>query len=656
MAKIRLVEKILVQIDKSNIETYDKPILFESEGQSLSKLGKLKNVPVTKYTPNLNNRVYPQNIWKQVQESGVFEGSFCRADHPADTEDGSVKDITGIWSNFQVKEDVATADLTVIGQLGKNMLDIVSAGGKLGFSTVGLGSLSETDNSTVTDYQYENTDWVMVPSQQVFATKENLGENLNISVNNLKEITNNNKIICDNIIQEKKEKEVISMTDKIQEIAFKNQINRTIKESKKKENIIEAIDDLSVLVIPETMIEEQVAVKNAISALQEKLESSKNQIQEKYTQTETSFNELKEKYDVQSKMLESMKSKFQKIDTLVKSHGLNSISDIETMKESLTAATGDIKVLAEEKTNLLSDLKVVMAERVDMLKDIKVYAKKEKIAESEKTKLMKQIEKMQEELKYDTEYIKILEGHLKKEGYKIQEIEDAKDDEEKKDDEKADEEIVEADETDVEDADAEEDDAEEKTEACKKKESKKRKKGDFSHLREEDDTDEEIKDDEEMTEEDDSDEDADEEKIEEADDSDEEKKDDEDDPMAAVRAAKESRVKQFKKIIKEEDKKDDDDTTAANNVDSTDGNVPATGGNVKAEAYKKSLVKKELTEYFNAQVKSFPGIKDFKEQIVNSKSFMDAAKKIEKIKESKQEQVKFSEARLETTWIPKGRK
>jgi len=655
MAKIRLVEKIVVQIDKSNIETYDKPILFESEGKSFSKRGILRNVPVTRFVENLNGRVYPKSLWERVYKEGKFNGSLCLADHPSDDSDGSVKDIAGVWNNFQVKEDVATADLTVVGKYGQLMLEIVNADGKIGFSTVGLGELEE--NGKVVNpnsFEYERVDFVTVPSQQVFATKENLGENLNISVNNLKEITNNNKIICDNIIQEKKEKEVISMTDKIQEIAFKNQINRTIKESKKKENIIEAIDDLSVLVIPETMIEEQVAVKNAISALQEKLESSKNQIQEKYTQTETSFNELKEKYDVQSKMLESMKSKFQKIDTLVKSHGLNSISDIETMKESLTAATGDIKVLAEEKTNLLSDLKVVMAERVDMLKDIKVYAKKEKIAESEKTKLMKQIEKMQEELKYDAEYIKILEGHLKKEGYKIQEIEDAKDDEEKKDDEKADEEIVETDETDVDDADAEDSDDEEKTESRKKKESKKRKKGDFSHLREEDDTDEEIKDDEEMTEEDDSDEDADEEKIEEADDSDEEKKDDEDDPMAAVRAAKESRkLKPFKKIIKEEDGDTDGD------VDETDGDVDETDGDPKkpaAESYKRSLVKKELTEYFNAQVKSFPGIKDFKEQIVNSKSFMDAAKKIEKIKESKQEQVKFSEARLETTWIPKGRK
>ena len=73
------------------------------------------------------------------------------------------------------------------------------------------------------------------------------------------------------------------------------------------------------------------------------------------------------------------------------------------------------------------------------------------------------------------------------------------------------------------------------------------------------------------------------------------------------------------------------------------------------ESYKRKTVRKELTNYFNEEVKSFPGLKDFKDEIVNSRSFIEASKKIDRIKEKKQEQVKFSEAKLETSWIPKGR-
>ena len=309
--KIRLVENIAVKIDKSNIEVFDKPILFESDGRTISKRGTLKNVPVSRFVLNLNERCYPCSLWKRVEESGVFNGSMCMADHPTG-ETESVKDYCGVWSNFRVLEDVAVADLTVVGNIGQTMLEIVQAGGKLGFSTVGCGELAEDRCTVKDDYEYERTDYVTVPSQQVYATIENLGESVKQTSNSfientivtplpIKETTNqhsnilntvtNNKVTnLENVITNNKEEEkseVNGMGDinKIQELAFKNKINRTIKEAKKKENILEAIEDLNEIELLESMTDEKVLIKNTISELQGKLEDSKKNLEEKFVKT-----------------------------------------------------------------------------------------------------------------------------------------------------------------------------------------------------------------------------------------------------------------------------------------------------------------------------------------------------------------------------------
>jgi len=624
MTRIKLVENIVVQVDKDNIEVFDKPILFESEGQTYSKRGILKRVPVTRFVENLNGRVYLKELWENVKKSGKFNGSMCIADHPED--DGSVKDYCGVWSNFQVHEDVATADLTVVGEYGQLMLEIVEAKGKVGFSTVGTGEFKE-DQKTVDpiSYDYERTDFVTVPSQQVFASKENLGENKVIDLNILNNITNNKEIINEEIKKQENKVEVNSMADnKIQELAFINQINRTIKEAKKNDNFSDAIDDLTKLKVPTEMTEEKANVQQTINNLQEKLEASKKNLEEKVIKGEESLNDTKAKYEVQSKMLESMKSKFQKIDDIIKENGLEGIGDIQTMKESITDAVHDIGILKEEKVNLLSDLKTVMAERVDMLKDIKVFLKKEDLSEAKTSELEEAIESLQAELKHNEGYIADLEKTLKKEGYKIVEADDKKDkkDDKKKDDKKDDEEVK----------DSDSDDDKMAKLRAKKKESDEEKtlKGNFSHLEESEKNKDDKKDDEELEESDD---------------------EIEDDEIEEKKEAKKKKESDDEEELEESD--DEDEIEESDDEDEIEEKKKAK----KKESYRETMFKAELTQYFNEQVKSFPGIKDFKEEIITSKSFIDASKKIEKIQENTQnEQVKFSEIKLDDSWIPNGRR
>lgn len=131
-------------------------------------------VDISRFTENLNKRIYSKGLWENVikNQKHIWEGSFALADHPAD--EGSFKDVMGVWSNLHINEDTDTvrADITFVGPYGSKALEILEAGGKIGFSSSGFGDLKE-DGKTVDEstYQIERiADCVLNPSQQVFGT------------------------------------------------------------------------------------------------------------------------------------------------------------------------------------------------------------------------------------------------------------------------------------------------------------------------------------------------------------------------------------------------------------------------------------------------------------------------------------------------------
>ena len=61
-----LIENIVVPIPKENVIKYDKEFFVEASGKQHSCKGVLKDVPVTRYTENLNGRVYSKQLSQQL--------------------------------------------------------------------------------------------------------------------------------------------------------------------------------------------------------------------------------------------------------------------------------------------------------------------------------------------------------------------------------------------------------------------------------------------------------------------------------------------------------------------------------------------------------------------------------------------------------------
>ncbi len=169
---MRLVEnfsaykKNIQELPLTEATIVDKDKVYETK--------KKYRVDVSRFTENLNNRIYSKPLWEKVisNQKNIWEGSFALADHPAD--EGSFKDVMGVWSNLHINEKSNTvkADVTFVGPYGQKAIEILEAGGKIGFSSSGFGDLKE-DGKTVDEnsYQIERiADCVLNPSQQVYGT------------------------------------------------------------------------------------------------------------------------------------------------------------------------------------------------------------------------------------------------------------------------------------------------------------------------------------------------------------------------------------------------------------------------------------------------------------------------------------------------------
>lgn len=171
---IRLVENFSTyKKDIQELPVTDTKLVEDKSGKKYETKKKYR-VDVSRFTENLNNRVYSKSLWENVikNQKNLWEGSFALADHPSD--EGSFKDVMGVWSNLHINEDSQTvkADVTFVGTYGQKAIEILEAGGRIGFSSSGFGDLKE-DGKTVEEstYQIERiADCVLNPSQQVFGT------------------------------------------------------------------------------------------------------------------------------------------------------------------------------------------------------------------------------------------------------------------------------------------------------------------------------------------------------------------------------------------------------------------------------------------------------------------------------------------------------
>jgi hypothetical protein len=577
--KLLLIESVSYIPNKEDIVQFDQTKLVEdSSGKKFEARGILKNAPVTRYHENENGRIYEKKLWENVKKKGMFEGSDCLADHAED--DGSVLNTAGVWHNFSVNEETGNADLYCIGEAGQLLLEKAKAGGQIGFSTVGYGELSESDNKTVIPetFEYCNTDWVRNPSQKVYATIENLSE----SVQKIEEKVIENKNIeneITNIIMEKNTKEVKHM-DKIAEASLKNQVRIAISEATESSNYAKAIKDLTEVnkIVPDEMVEDKVKIESAVSLIQEKLEIQRAETQKQLSESKETLESLQEKYDKANEVITELKENLKKASVIVSKAGKFSESDFQSMKEDLKqfvedrikmeadinllkeeieSRDSDISCFTEDRDNMLADIKCFKEDRENMIADIKLFEKENKKFK----KHLKKAEKVLEEYGYEFE-----DGF--EAGYEAG-IEDALDD-------------------DIYVDDVYEDDFNGAYDGYD---------DDIYFEAKKEDEDDEIDEDE-----------------------------DEDDKMAKVRAAK----KEAKKKKEDEDDEDELEESSDDDEDEEDDDDEKEESKKKKESLNPAVV-----TFYKEAVRKTPAIREIKGKVLSSKSVMEAVKKVQSFENAK---------------------
>jgi hypothetical protein len=442
MAKIKLVENISLNVKKENIvASNESSKLIEAvDGKPYNCRGVLKSVKISRYTENLNGRVYPQELWSNVKKQNMAEGTLALADHPGD-EEGSVTKICGVWKNLQLGEEFVTADCYLVGEIGQMILEAIQAGSnKIGLSSVGWGELSESDGKTVdpNSYTLERTaDFVLAPSQNVFATYENIAESTqeikkeNIFENQItNKLNSNDNILTEQTITEKRE---INTMDKVQAANFKNQVRVALRESIRKTDLKEALEDLTVLresAVLAEMPDQVEKIESTISDIQTKMEEQIKEATKTIETKEATVKELQEKVDTTTKVMEELKKENEKLKAIVEKSAdskqvkmLEEVkkdmeADIEAFSEDREIMEKDIKVLKEGWEGMEEDLSILKKERKDMQYDIKRFRELKESLTKDNSVLGKRLKEAE---KYISKCEKILEDEY---GYEFDDTED----------------------------------------------------------------------------------------------------------------------------------------------------------------------------------------------------------------------------------------
>jgi len=341
-----LKEHTIIHSGNIEYQVLKESITKDSNNNVYKAVGILKNVPISKYTKNANGRIYTKKLWTIVESKypDRIEGSLALADHPPDDNpEGSVKDCCGVWHNFKVGDDCVRADLYLIGDIGKHILDIVKAGGKIGISTVGYGTYDEEGYVDPDSYELLRVgDVVSVPSQGTYVERDNIYEEENNFDRNNATINTNNKFM-----------EKTSMNEKYFSNFIKNQSRVLVREAL---NRLEK-DNVSLL------LESKSALLDLIPSIPEDLKEERKQVEEVLDKVNDKINKLldektKSSGSTEKVILEDYKKGF---DTLLENYKVRIRKLEEKLKESL-----------EDREKLVSTLNELLLEREEIEKK---YAK-----------------------------------------------------------------------------------------------------------------------------------------------------------------------------------------------------------------------------------------------------------------------------------------
>jgi len=382
--KSLLIEKISINRDSfSKFESSDNKLITEDSNSKKYKcLVILKDVNVSKYTENINGRIYSKELWENVKKLGSYEGTLSLADHPEDDSDGSVKDIVAVWHNLKIGNEFVTCDCYVLDNPnGYTILKTLEAGGQVGLSSVGYGEIDD-DGKTVIPESYELVrvgDFVINPSQGVFATLGNvkIPKSENVLHDRKNKILENTNIIDGTEIINK---DKYMALENLQIANFKSQIREQIKKGKKAmelkdmASLLESYNDLKEMEddIPEELNDQKELVNDTLEemskVLGETIKSKEKTIKEKHNE----IIRVKENYGDTLRKLNSLKVKLESIykDKKILEQNSNSYeSDLKNTLKDITLMESDISNFKSQRRSMKENIKLLIKERRNLLED-----------------------------------------------------------------------------------------------------------------------------------------------------------------------------------------------------------------------------------------------------------------------------------------------
>lgn len=418
-----LVEKVQFNVSEDQLEEYPIAKLEESvAGKSDWIIGIVRDTPVSKFTENLNGRIYSRELWEAVVRAKMAEGSYCLAGHPPDDEEDDPRRMMGVWKNLRVVENYVIADLYVLKcEEGRKFFGSLVAGGKNGISTVGYGEFL-SDGKTINPKTFileRYGDWVNSPSQQVYATFENIRESTVTTVNvmpvveSVKEASTNESTI-------KEERKTVIMTDintKIGEANLKNIVKAHLKEAKSAidaKDIIkmqEKIKDLKEQATIVPLDEEKAKIQAMIDKLEEAQELETSNMKDEASNMKDKLDQNEKELKDTKDLAESLQKKLRKASEIIEK--LGGTAETPDSLKVVEAMQDDIEKFTEDRKNMQADINILVKERADMLADIKIFKEERSAMKSDIDILMKERSDMLSDISIFKEERTVMQSDIK---------------------------------------------------------------------------------------------------------------------------------------------------------------------------------------------------------------------------------------------------
>lgn len=307
----------------------------------------------TKEEPNLNGRVYNEQLWRNVvdKQSDIWKGGCGLANHPADDEDGDFMKQSIVWLDGFIGDDGIVYGIgTLVGDGGALARQIIGVGGRVGFSTSGYGDfLSDGITVDPDDYEIDRfADLVLNPSQGVYGDYRDSYKRAAQTVQESKE---GNKIMKESVErkpvalkEDENKKFKIKTGDEEKEFDSFDDFKKELKSHLKKED--EDFDDLDVGEFNDKYSEEDFEGVDSVEVPEMEEETlSEKLIVNYYTEEIKKINKDSNRvYEKKIKKLESLLNKLKK-EELKESSKTRINEQINKMLESIEK---DIKKAVNE--------------------------------------------------------------------------------------------------------------------------------------------------------------------------------------------------------------------------------------------------------------------------------------------------------------------